>query len=236
MKRLAVAVLSAMGMLLSAGSAAPAQTSQTHPVLHRASASQIITVAVKRLRQSHGNDEAFVIAQAAGFAPELAMPGVQLSSGAGLACDVITTFDVVKMYEERQTWKGVRQRIDIVVNGTAYPARFREVGFYPLGLNLACIDFESPNDRAAAQLTPLRLDQNSADGSAGSYNNTEIANSDPGTPFLNSQGEISSVLIAAPGGPLEFASADDIRRFLDAASAVSARPVLSHRTLASILL
>ena len=132
--------------------------------------------------------------------------------------DVVTTFDVVKMYEERQTWRSVKQEIEIVVNGKAYRAKFREVGFYPLGLNLACIDFESVNDRAAAQLSPLHLEQNTPGSSSLSYNEAEIASSDPGTPFLNSKGEISWVLIAAPGGPLEFASADDIRRFRDAAS------------------
>ena len=240
MRKFTGLALPALAMLLSVGAAAPAQTSpqssQEHAVLHPASASQIITVAVKRLRHSHGKDEAFVIAQAAGFAPQLATPGVQLSSDASQACDVITTFDVVKMYEERQTWRSVRQEINIVVNGTAYPAKFREVGFYPLGLNLACIDFESALDRAAAQLSPLLLEQSTVESSPLSYNDIEIAKSDPGTPFLNAQGEISSVLIAAPGGPLEFASADDIRRFLDAAQAVSARPVLTHRSVASILL
>ncbi len=154
MKRFSVLALSALGMLLSLGAPAHAQTNAGQNVLHPASASQIITVAVKRLRQSHGKDQEFVIAQAAGFAPGLAPQGVQISSDVSQTCDVITTFDVVKMYEERQTWRSIRQRIDIVVNGTAYPARFREVGFYPLGLNLACIDFESPNDRAAAQLSP----------------------------------------------------------------------------------
>lgn len=234
MKKCSVVVAAGVALLLSGGAPAPAQTGPGHSVLHPASASQIITVAVKRLRQSRGKDEAFVIAQAAGFAPELATSALQLSSDASRTCDVITTFDVVKIYEERQTWRSVRQQIDIVVNGTAYPAKFREVGFYPLGLNLACIDFESSNDRAAAQLSPLLLEQNTPDSSSLSYNDSEIANSDPGTPFLNANGEISSVLIAAPGGPLEFASADDIRKFLDAASAVAARPVLAHRPLASI--
>lgn len=236
MNRLSAFALSALGMLLSVGAPGHAQANAGQTVLHPASASQIITVAVKRLRHSHGKDQEFVIAQAAGFAPGLGTPAVRLSSDAGQTCDVITTFDVVKMYEERQTWKDVRQQIDIIVNGTAYPAKFREVGFYPLGLNLACIDFESPSDRAAAQLSPLLLEQNAPDWSSLSYNDTEIANSDPGTPFLNAKGEISTVLIAAPNGPVEFASADDIRKFLNAASAVSAGPVPAHRPVASILL
>ena len=67
-----------------------------------------------------------------------------------------------------------------------------------------------------------------------SYDDREIGSSDPGTPFLNKNGEISSVLTATPNGPLEFASADDIRRFLKAAAEVSAWPALARRSLSSI--
>lgn len=206
-----------IGMLLSIGASAHTQEPS---VVHPAPAAQMITVAVTNMRHWHGRDEEFVTAQAAGFATN--------------TCDVVTTFDVVKTYAERQTWHSVRQRIDIVVNGTAYPAKFRELGFYPLGLNLACIDFESAIDRAASQLSALPLEQGSRGFSSLSYNDREIANSDPGTPFLNARGEVSSVLIATPDGPLEFASADDVRQFLEAASTVPAWPLLVHRPFASM--
>jgi len=222
----------AMGMLLSIGAAAHAQGNEGQFVVHPAAASQMITVMLKDTRHWHGKDEEFVIAQAAGFSPGDVATGVHGPDGSGEPCDVITTFDVVKTYEERQTWRNVRQRIDIVVNGQAYPAKFRELGFYPLGLNLACIDFESANERAASQVSALPLAHGVAGFSSLSYNDAEIANSDPGTPFLNARGEISAVLIATPNGPLEFASAEDIRKFLEAASEVSIWPLLLHRPLA----
>src|SRR5579862_998638 len=175
----------AMGMLLSIGAAAHAQGNEGQFVVHPAAASQMITVMLKDTRHWHGKDEEFVIAQAAGFSPGDVATGVHGPDGSGEPCDVITTFDVVKTYEERQTWRNVRQRIDIVVNGQAYPAKFRELGFYPLGLNLACIDFESANERAASQVSALPLAHGVAGFSSLSYNDAEIANSDPGTPFLN---------------------------------------------------
>ncbi len=218
-----VLAVSIIGGLLTAGAAAhaQAQANDASSVVHPAAASQVITVAVKELRPvKHGKDEELPVAQAVGFPND--------------TCDVVTTFDVVKKYEERQTWKNVKQRIDIVVNGTSYPAKFRDIGFYPLGLNLACIDFESPADRTAARISALPLDDNEADSSSLSYDDKEIAKSDPGTPFLNQRGEITSVLIASPDGPLEFASADELRLFLRVAAGVSPWPMLRHRPMSAI--
>jgi hypothetical protein len=212
---------SAFAVLFTLGRSAHAQIQAADSFIHPAPASQVITVKVKDYRRfAHDKEQGFVVAQAAGFSTDI--------------CDVITTFDVVKAYEVRQTWRGVRQEIEIEVNGKSYPAQLRDFGFYPLGLNLACIDFQSPLDRADSQLAFLPLDQDSNDSSSLSYVDSEIARSDPGTPFLNQRGEISSVLIATPNGPLEFASADDIRRFLQAASSASpSSPVLRRRPLSA---
>jgi hypothetical protein len=210
-----------LGLLLAAGSPARAQGKDGQPLLHPATASQVITVAVKELRAGkHGKQDEFVIAQAAGFPND--------------TCDVVTTFDVVKKFEERQTWQNIKQRIDVIVNGTSYPAKFRDIGFYPLGLNLACIDFESPMDRAAAQFSVLPLDRDTQDSTGLSYDDGEIAKTDPGTPFLNQRGEISAVLIASPNGPIEFASAEEIRLFLKAAAAITAWPTVHRRNLSAI--
>ena len=221
-KRRGIFCLSVLGTLLATGEPTQAQIKAEVSVIHPAPAAQVITVTVKYFRRiKHGKDEEFVIAQAAGFSNE--------------TCDVITTFDVVKTYEERQTWRNVRQQIEIVVNGKSYPAALRDFGFYPLGLNLACVDFESPLDRANAQVSILPLDQSSPDISSLTYVDAEIVQSDPGTPFLNNRGEISSVLIATPDGPLEFASADAIRKFLEAASFASpSSPLLLRRPLSVI--
>ncbi len=184
-------------------------------VVHPAPASNVIAVTVtESLRARHGQDTDVVIAQAAGFPND--------------TCDVITTFDVVKRYEERQTWSDVRQKINIVIDGTSYPAKFRDVGFYPLGLNLACIDFESPAARSQLHLAVLPLEQEPP-ASSFLYDDEEIAQSNPGTPFLNEKGEVSSVLIATPNGPLEFASANEIRMFLQAAEGISPWPTLRKR-------
>ena len=219
--RIGKLVISALGIVLSLSKPthAPAQDAQS--VVHPAPASNIITVTVSELRRTRdGHDKEVMIAQAAGFPND--------------TCDVITTFDVVKSYEERQTWKNVRQKVEVEIDGNRYPARFRDIGFYPLGLNLACIDFDSPLLRSQLQLSVLPLESDSPDFSSVSYDDVEIAKSDPGTPFLNQRGEISSVLIATPNGPLEFASPEDIRRFLIAAAGGSSGPVLRRRPLSSI--
>ena len=216
----AVLATAAVGFVLGSSHFTDAQT-QEGSVLHPAPVSKTITVTVTELRHAkHGLDKEVLIAQAAGFPND--------------TCDVITTFDVVKRYEERQTWKGVRQRVDIVIDGNTYPAKFREIGSYPLGLNLACIDFVSPAARAGLQMPVLPLESGASEASLLSYDDREIVSSDPGTPFLNKNGEISSVLTATPNGPLEFTSADDLRRFLKAAAEVSPWPALTRRSLSSI--
>lgn len=215
-----VGVLSALGMLLILGNPIQSQAQTNKFVVHPASDAQVITVTVTDLvRTKHGKDAEVVIAQAAGFPND--------------TCDVITTFDVVKMYEERQTWSNVRERVDIVVNGTKYPAKFRDIGFYPLGLNLACVDFESPYIHTELKIPVLPLDQGAISDVSLSYDDKELAQSHPGTPFLNKAGEISSVLVGTNQGTMEFASAEQIRAFLKLAAAVSPWPTLYQRPLAA---
>jgi hypothetical protein len=210
-----------LGMLVSISNSVHCLALQGKSAVHPAPASPVITVTVSDVYAAkHGHQSEVVIAQAVGFPND--------------TCDVITTFDVVKKYEERQTWSNVTQRLDIVVDGTPYPATFRDIGFYPLGLNLACIDFDSPFLHAQLKIPVLPLDlYASGDPSSLSYDDKEISKSNPGTPFLNEQGEVSSVLVATDNGHLEFASADDIRTFLKIAANVAPRPTLFRRPLAS---
>ena len=213
-------MISAFGLVLCLSNPAYAADQSAPSVVHPAPASNIITVTVSEIRRTRdGHDKEVMIAQAAGFPND--------------TCDVITTFDVVKTYEERQTWKNVKQKVEVEIDGNRYPAQFRDIGFYPLGLNLACIDFESPLLRSQLRLSAMPLESESPDFSSVSYDDLEIAKSDPGTPFLNRRGEISSVLIATPNGPLEFASPEDIRRFLIAAAGGSSGPTLRRRPLSS---
>lgn len=211
-----VLILSTLGLALAFGQPSASQT-----LIHPAPLKKLITVTVTESRRApHGGDQDVLIAQAAGFSND--------------TCDVITTFDVVKRYEERQTWTQVRQRIDVVIDGKSYPGKFRDLGFYPLGLNLACIDFESPTLRTQLQLPVLPLELKPSNPALLSYDDQEIAKTDPGTPFLNEKGEISSVLIATPNGPLEFANADEIRLFLAAAAGIAPWPTLRQRPLVAI--
>lgn len=215
-----VTIMSALAMMMTFGSSVEGRAQANKFTVHPASDSQVITVTVTDLvKTKHGKDAEVVIAQAAGFPND--------------TCDVITTFDVVKMYEERQTWSNVRERVDIVVNGTKYPAKFRDIGFYPLGLNLACVDFESPYLHTELKIPVLPLQQDDFSDSHLSYDDKELANSHPGTPFLNKAGQISSVLTGTNQGKLEFASAEQIRAFLKLAADVSPWPTLYHRPLAS---
>lgn len=196
--------MSVMGILLLIGNPARGYAQESKAVVHPAPASQVITVTVTDLgRAERGHNLEILIAQAVGFPNDV--------------CDVITTFDVVRKYEERQTWRNVRQRVSIVVNGTPYPAKFRDAGFYPLGYNLACIDFDSPVRRAELKIPALPFDPDSPDLSSLSYDDKEIEKSAPGTPFLNKRGEIASVLVSGSNGQVEFASAHDIRTFLKVA-------------------
>src|SRR3954454_22220748 len=140
----AILAFSAAAAVLIVGSAAHSESPDAGSVVHPAPASKTITVTVTETRHAkHGEDQDVLIAQAVGFPND--------------TCDVITTFDVVKRYEERQTWKNITQQVNIVVDGTSYPAQFRDFGFYPLGLNLACIDFVSPTDRAEVRVPVLPL-------------------------------------------------------------------------------
>ena len=216
-----VLLVSTLGMVLAIIDPAHGQTRDETSVVHPAPAANMITVTVTELRRSkHGQEKEVLIAQGVGFSND--------------TCDVITTFEVVKPYAERETWTEVRQRIDVVVDGTSYPSKLRDFGYYPLGLNLACIDFEAPSLRTQLQIPALPLEVDARGSSWLTYDDTEIAKSDPGTPFLNERGEISSVLIAVPYGPLEFVSAEDIRRFLEAAAAASPWPTLQQRSPSSI--
>ena len=220
MKNLGGAVVKLiLGMSVLMSNSMRCRAQENKPVVHPAPASPVITVTVTDLyRSKHGHQAEVVIAQAVGFPND--------------TCDVITTFDVVKKYEERQTWSNVTQRLNIVVDGTPYPATFRDIGFYPLGLNLACIDFDSPLLHAQLKIPVLPLDlYASGDPSSLAYDDKELAKSNPGTPFLNDEGEVSSVLVATGNGQLEFASADDVRTFLKVAANVAPRPTLSHRPL-----
>ena len=146
----AVLALSAVGIVLFASDPLHAQNQDETSLVHPAPASKTITVTVTELRRAkHGEDKEVLIAQAVGFPND--------------TCDVITTFDVVKPYEERQTWTNIRQQVNIVIDGKSYPAKFRDFGFYPFGLNLACIDFVSPTARAELQIPVLPLETD-ADG------------------------------------------------------------------------
>lgn len=215
------AVLLVLTAMLVIANPAQSRSQQGKSVVHPASPSQVISVTVTHLhRNKHGHDTEVLIAQAVGFPND--------------TCDVITTFDVVEKYEERQNWSNIKQRVDIVVNGTPYPAKFRDIGFYPLGLNLACIDFESPFLHSQLQIPVLPLDRNSPVPSSLSFDAKETAKSDPGTPFLNKQGEISSVLVGTDNGQLRFASADDILTFLKVAADVAPWPTLFRRSLSTI--
>jgi hypothetical protein len=80
----------------------------------------------------------------------------------------------------------------------------------------------------------LPLDRDKSDASALSYDDKEIAKSDPGTPFLNKEGEISAVLVPMDDGELNFVSADDVRAFLKVAADVVPWPTLTRRSLSSI--
>ena len=221
MRHLSAAIaIPIMGIVLSVSNAALVGAQESKSVLHPAPASQVINVTVTDIYPAkHGHDSEVVIAQATGFPND--------------TCDVITTFDVVKKYEERQTWSNIKQRVNIVVNGTPYPAKFRDIGFYPLGLNLACIDFESPFLHAELKIPVMPLGSESSSPISLSYDDKEIAKSNPGTPFLNKRGEITSVLTADENGKLEFATAGEIRAFLRVAADVAPWPTLFHRKLSA---
>jgi hypothetical protein len=200
-----IVIMSVLWVSLAISNPAHGQTQESKSAVRPAHPTQVITVTVTDLlRSKHGVYTDVLIAQAVGFPND--------------TCDVITTYDVIEKFEVRQTWRTVRQRLDIVVNGTPYPAKFRDIGAYPLGLNLACIDFDSPLLHAGLKIPALTLDPDSPGLSSLSYDDKEVARINPGTPFLNKRGEIASVLVATDNGTVEFASANDIRAFLKAAA------------------
>jgi hypothetical protein len=103
MKRLGCIVITILWVLLVIGNPTRGLTQEIKSAVRPAP--PVITVTVTdMLRSKHGVETDVLIASAVGFPND--------------TCDVITTFDVMQKYELRQTWSKVRQRLDIVVNGT----------------------------------------------------------------------------------------------------------------------
>jgi hypothetical protein len=144
-------------------------------------------------------------------------------------CDVITTFDVMVEYEQRQNRPNVREAIEVTIAGKTYEGRLRNIGVYPLGLNLACVDFPEFAPRERPTVYPLALE--TVVPSAVTYDE-ELSQYKPGTPFLDKKDRVVAMLAVFDPTAPEFVSAAQLRQFLrEAENVPRSKPHLSYRPL-----
>jgi hypothetical protein len=108
------------------------------------------TVVVKELEHlGKGNDQWVEI------------PGTKAAGFFADGC-FVTPFENLEEFERSRTWytgeestayqrkDGIRRMLEVTVGGKTYQGNLRDVGSFPMGLNLACIDFGDDRDREAA--------------------------------------------------------------------------------------
>jgi len=169
---------------------------------------------IERANYGRSNERSRVIAETAGFFTE--------------SC-LLIPFDAVAMYESRQTWSNIDQRIDVFLDGQSKPheGRLRNVGIWPLGMDLACIDIAPLMADDRAFIFPLALEPTSSDVL---YDARIPFGIKPGTPLLNAKGRVIGMFIAGAGDSARIIPAAEILRFLREARKVqSAWPTLLIR-------
>ena len=169
---------------------------------------------IERANYGRSDERSRVIAEAAGFSAE--------------GC-ILVPFDVVAMYESRQTWSNIDQRIEVFLDGQSKPheGRLRNLGVMPLNLDLACIDLAPLSTDDRAFIFPLPLESTSADLLYGAL---IPLGTKPGTPLLNSKGRVVGMFISGAGDSALLIPAPNILRFLREARKVpSAWPTLLVR-------
>jgi hypothetical protein len=142
---------------------------------------------------------------------------------------VKNTFDIIVEYEQRQSWPNVQESIEVTIAGKTYEGKLRNIGTYPLGLNLACVDFSGLTPYDCPMVYPLVLE--TAVPSTVTYEEV-LFQFAPGMPFLNEKGRVVAMLsVFDPTAP-EFVSAAGLRQFLREAEKIPrSEPHLSRQPL-----
>jgi hypothetical protein len=168
--------------------------------------------------------------------------GMHIAKAAGFtvgnsSCDILTTWEVVGEYEQRENRPEVREEIIVTIAGEPYEGSLRPMGVNVLNLGLACIDLLPPASNKDLKKIPLSSGKNIPLSVAYDASSKELI---PGTPFINKEGKVVAVLIGmfafdnhSSSGPSPgFVSAADIDRFLTLALDVPrAEPALHHRPI-----
>jgi hypothetical protein len=188
---------------------------QDAPGIHPAYGPWVVRVeVVETVHYGRGNDKDRVIAKAAGFFAE--------------GC-LLAPFDVVSLYETRQTWTEVKQKIEVYFAGQSKPreGRLRALGFDPLDLDLACIDVAPPTPDDRSVIFPLIIE---SDSSHLPYADAIPPSTESGTPLVNDRGRVAGILLWGAGNSALLIPASNISRFLREARKVpSAWPTLLFR-------
>lgn len=160
------------------------------------------------------------------------------ATAAGFAtddCDFVTTFAVVEEYERSSTWKVNRENMTVrekdipermlevtMSDGRPHRGELRPLGYFPLGLNLACVDFDSapPRESKVYRLS-LSTKETASLGQIVPPGTIE------GTPIFNEIGKVISMYASNPYNPNHIISADELLVFLGEVKKVPrSRPLL----------
>lgn len=148
------------------------------------------------------------------------IPGTKAVGFSTDACDFVTAFSNIEEYERSHDWyvggetatlrqkSVIRRMLEVSIGGRRYRGELRNVGVFPMGLNLACIDLPVPPGDIAGYHR-LFVDDSRDDPDLVMPPDTL-----QGTPILSEMGDVVSAFIFDPRGASRFTSGADIREFL----------------------
>jgi len=133
-----------------------------------------------------------------------------LSRSAGFTtstCDFIVPFSAVEIIESEQSHPSGNKTIEVTIGGKIHSATLRTHGYYPLGLNLACLELLPAADENMLEIVPLKI----ADGGNQefTYHGAILGSPTLGYPLMNKSHEVVGMYI----DPETFISSRDINRF-----------------------
>ena len=147
----------------------------------------------------------------------------------------ITPFDNLQEYERSRTWylgdeatapqrkKGIRRMLEIAIGGEIYRGDLRNVGIFPMGLNLACVDFGNGDTFEERELGTGLSVSDKKDGSGISI----PPDAPQGMPVFDYAGRVEAVFTTDVRDGASFISGSDILAFLREAKKIPrARPLL----------
>jgi hypothetical protein len=141
-------------------------------------------------------------------------------------CDFVTAFSAVEKYEQKETWGNDSQTLAVQMGGQSYEGKLRSHGYYPLGLNLACIDLIPLSDKLS-QIAKLSVADVVPTGSFTTDANSASEKPIIGYPIVDKYNEVIGIYIDSK----TLITGRDITRFLKyvASDTTTTSPHLKQR-------